>query len=99
MSEHAHKANEEEKKHGDMLERALKDADRHNLAEDGNVDPVPAPDNGGHSHSMAAHLRQEEHLHNNALKGGHFFEPMTQVNAQKQPPQEISRVGKEHRGQ
>jgi hypothetical protein len=98
-SKHAQQATEEQKKHGDVLEQALKEADRHNLAEGGPVDAVPAPDNGGHAHSQAAHLTQNEHLHNNALKGGHFYEPMTQVNAQKQPPQEISRVGKQHRGQ
>lgn len=97
-SKHAQHSKEEQKKHGDVLEKALKEADQHNLGE-GNVDAIPAPDNGGHARSQAAHLGQNEHLHNNGLQGGHFYEPMTQVNAQRQPPQQISRVGKQHRGQ
>ena len=94
---HAHEQHDEVKKHGDVLEKALKEADQHNQ---GINDPIPAPENGGHARSAAAHLEENTHLHGNSLKkGSHLVEPMTQVNAQKQPPQEISRVGKSHRGQ
>lgn len=96
-NEHAHEQHGEEKKHGDIMESALKDAERHQQG-GADVDPVPPADKGGHSHSAAAHLKSNDHLHNNALQGGHSHVPMTQVNAQKQPPQEQSRSGKQHRG-
>ena len=94
---HAHEQHGEQKKHGDVLEKALKEADEHNT---GQGSAIPAPENGGHARSAAAHLNDNAHLHGNTLTpGSQHFEPMTQVNAQKQPPQEISRVGKQHRGQ
>lgn len=93
--EHAHKQNGEEKKHGDAMERALGDAERHNDAKGAEVDPVPPAENGGHAHSVAAHLHETSHLHDNRNAVQHHV-PSNQL---RQPPQEVSRAGKGHRGQ
>lgn len=91
----AHKETESLKKHGDVLESAIEDVDRHHKA-GAKVDPIPMPDDGAHEKSHAAHLggnvhdrtRPEGNLRQGAAPG-----------ELRQPPQETSRIGKEHRKQ
>ncbi len=97
MSSHSHQAKEEEKKHGDALERALKEADKHTASSNQNADPVPAPDDGGHAHSQAAHLGS--HVQEHTRPAGNLPHGATTPGQLREPPQEISRVGKEHRKQ
>lgn len=94
MSSHAHPAKEEEKKHGDALERALHEADKHTVNQ--NPDPVPAPDNGGHPRSQAAHLGS--HVQEHTKPAGNLRHGAAPGEL-REPPQEVSRVGKGHRGQ
>ena len=87
-----HKEAESLKKHGDAMESAMEDMDRH---ANGRVDPIPMPDRGGHEKSHAAHLGESMHGHTKAegnLRHGAAGEL-------REPPQEVSRVGKEHRKQ
>lgn len=91
---HAQRQQQEEKKHGDALQRALKEADQHT---GGAASAVPAPDNGGHSRSAAAHLNEDAQLHGNSLQAGHQHSAFGTKNALRQPPQEVSRSGKQHR--
>ena len=93
-NQHAHKADEELKKHGDVLEEAMHDADRHNV-EGQKADPVPMPDNGSHSHSQAAHLGS---AHGSTKPAGNLRQGASPGQL-REPPQDISRVGKQHRGQ
>jgi hypothetical protein len=89
----AQRENESLKKHGDVLERAIEDADRH---AQGSKDPIPMPESGGHEKSHAAHLGGNAHDRTKPQ-----IEPGQRA-AQaplREPPQEISRVGKEHRKQ
>jgi hypothetical protein len=90
---HAQQAKEEIKKHGDVMEQAMKDADRH--GEGQKVDPVPMPENGSHAHSQAAHLGSAHEHTKPAGNLPHGAAP----GELREPPQEVSRVGKEHRKQ
>jgi len=89
----AHKEAESLKKHGDAMESAMQDADRHAKPR---VDPIPMPDRGGHEKSHAAHLGGNVHdrtkPEGSPRHGGAAGEL-------REPPQEISRIGKEHRKQ
>lgn len=90
---HAQKESESLKKHGDMLESG-----RHSADGDGrgaNVDPVPAPENGSHEKSHAAHLGGAVHEHTKR-QGPH---PGASPGELREPPQEVSRIGKQHRKQ
>ena len=91
---HANRQQHEEKKHGDALEQALKEADEHTT---GQAKPVPAADKGGHPLSAAAHLDEKAQLHHNTLQAGHSHQAMGQVNALREPPREVTRTGKDHR--
>ena len=56
---HAQREDESLKKHGDVLESAIEDVDRHSNGDrrsNGKNDPVPMPENGSHEKSHAAHL-------------------------------------------
>ena len=53
-------------------------------------DHVPAPDNGGHARSAAAHLGDAKG-HTKAAGS------LRQTPTLREPPMEISRVGKQHR--
>ena len=87
---HAKPAPEEFKKHGDPLESMKKNDSQTTSSR---IDPVPAPDNGGHPHSAAAHLG-DAHAHTKPLGNPH---PSAAPGALRQPPMEISRAGKKHR--
>lgn len=97
-SNHAHEQKEEMKKHGDTLERALKEVDAHTTAASGNkdIDPVPTPDDGGHAHSHAAHLGA--HVNDHTKPAGNLRQGASPGEL-REPPQEVSRIGKEHRKQ
>ena len=58
-------------------------------------DAVPPAENGGHSHSVAAHLKDHTNIHDNKNAVQHHV-PSNKLN---EPPQEVARNGKGHRGQ
>jgi hypothetical protein len=91
--EKAHASTEKEslKKHGDVMENAIKDADRHTAGSQ--PDPVPMPDNGSHEKSHAAHLgdahehtKPEGNLRHGAAPG-----------ELREPPMVQQRIGKQHK--
>ena len=55
-TKHMQQQDEEQKKHGDPLERALDKVAEHTIGGNKNIDPVPEPEKGNHAHSHAAHL-------------------------------------------
>ena len=101
---HAQREEESLKKHGDALESATGDRNSHISDGNGkganvktaNIDPIPKPEKGSHEKSHAAHLggaaheqtRPQGNLRQGAAPG-----------ELREPPQEVSRVGKEHRKQ
>lgn len=95
----AHREDESLKKHGDVLERAMQDADRRSPDGDGrgaNIDPVPMPENGSHEKSHAAHLGGTVHDH---TKRAGDLRKSVDPGERREPPQEVSRIGKQHRKQ
>ena len=64
-----------------------------NEAED-KLNPIPAPENGGHPRSPAAHLGGTPHEH---TKPAGNFRQGASPGQLREPPQVISRVGKQHR--
>ncbi len=56
--------------------------------------PIPAPEEGSHARSHAAHLHAPADAH--TLPAGNLRQGSA-PGALKQPPQEISRAGKQHR--
>lgn len=98
----AEREKESLKKHGDELEAAMKDADRH-AAEAGlkgaggkQVDPIPMPDNGGHEKSHAAHLGGT--VHDRTKPVGDIRQRFSASTDLREPPMVVERVGKQHRG-
>lgn len=92
-SEHearAERQDGEQKVHGDALEEAVSSAGEH---EDANNSAIPAPEYGGHARSQAAHLGREVHDHTKPAGD------LRNYQAEREPPQEVSRVGKQHRRQ
>ena len=87
---HAKPQHGDDKKHGDVLESAMKDADTHNV-EGAAADPVPVPDHGSHSHSHAAHLRDGEHAE---TKPQGNLRQGSNPGALRQPPMTVDRIGK-----
>jgi hypothetical protein len=82
-----------------VLESATED--RNSRAADGNgrganVDPIPIPENGSHEKSHAAHLGGAAHEH---TKPQGNLRQGAAPGELREPPQEIGRVGKEHRKQ
>jgi hypothetical protein len=73
------------------MEAAMKNADRHRAGESG---AIPAAENGGHARSPAAHLHEDAKLHDNQSAVKH----PVQTGQLREPPQEVSRSGKAHRG-
>ena len=92
----SHKQNQQQKRHGDIMERAIEEADMHASGGARNVDPVPAPDNGSHSHSHAAHLGGNVQEHTRT-PGNLPTGPASQE--LREPPMDINRIGKKHRKQ
>ena len=58
------------------------------------VDPVPAPEGGTHSRSHAAHLSSDASQH---TKPEGNISQGTMVGELRQPPENITRSGKQHR--
>ena len=90
---HAKPEPHEFKKHGDPLE-TVKQADARASKEP--VDPIPAPENGGHARSAAAHLGN---AHADSREKNGYKNVGSHPTALREPPQEVSRVGKQHRHQ
>lgn len=96
---HAEKQKGEEKIHGDAMEDAVSarsnqtdrsnqktGATQHNKA-------IPEPDNGAHARSQAAHLGTHTHDHTKPVGDLRRYEQ------EREPPQEVSRAGKDYRRQ
>jgi hypothetical protein len=82
---------------GSTDERAMKDADARAT---GDADPVPMPDQGGHAHSHAAHLgKGGRHEGQGATKPEGNLRHGSEPGALREPPQDIGRIGKDHRKQ
>jgi hypothetical protein len=56
---------------------------------------IPKAEDGGHDRSVAAHLHEHTHLHDNMNAVQHHV-PSQQL---REPPQEVTRTGKGHRGE
>ncbi len=74
-------------------QQAMHDMDAHTVAAQ-NTDATPAPDEGGHAHSHAAHLHEPGNVH---TKPEGNLRQGSDPGALRQPPAEISRAGKQHR--
>jgi hypothetical protein len=91
---HAEKQAGEEKLHGDALDAAVSSSDeRESQNSSAKESAIPAPDNGGHARSQAAHLGGHTHDHTKPVGDLRKYE------AEREPPQEVSRAGKEYRRQ
>ena len=90
----AHKEAETLKKHGDVLESAVQEFDRH---AQGNNDPVPMPENGAHEKSHAAHLGGN--VHDQTKPVGDIRQRFSASTDLREPPMVVQRVGKQHRKQ
>ena len=91
---HAQREDESLKKHGDVLESAIEDVDRH---ANGKNDPVPMPENGSHEKSHAAHLGGT--VHDRTKPAGDLRQRSTASTDLREPPMVVQRVGKDHRKQ
>lgn len=94
----AEREDESLKKHGDVMERAIEDADRHaqapaDVLNNKPADPIPMPENGGHERSHAAHLGK---VHEQTKAADKLKEGMS-ANTLREPPTVVQRVGKQHR--
>ena len=87
---HAKPESHEFKRHGDPLEPVRESNARTSKKR---ADPIPFPDNGGHARSAAAHLGDAKGYTRKAGDLRASAAPGTI----RQPPQEISRAGKQHR--
>lgn len=95
---HAEKQQSEEKIHGDAMEDAIStQSDQHGTRERNQTNQanraIPEPDNGSHSRSQAAHLGGNAHDHTKPVGDLRRYEQ------EREPPQEVSRAGKEYRRQ
>ncbi|HEV2645154.1 MAG TPA: hypothetical protein VGU46_02190 [Acidobacteriaceae bacterium] len=87
---HAKPSTSQMKKHGDPLE-AAHEQDRNTAGE--LRDAVPPADDGGHSHSAAAHLGTAKE----STKPAGNLRQGSNPGALREPPQVVNRVGKQHR--
>jgi hypothetical protein len=83
---------ESPKKHGDAMEKAMEDADRH-AAQGKNADLLPMPESGGHERSHAAHLG---HAHEHTKPEGNLRHGVAPGEL-REPPMVQQRIGKQHR--
>lgn len=105
---HAEKQQSEEKLHGDALDTAVSSAGEHSAQEStghkqdstdhkedqaARQSAIPTPDDGGHRRSQAAHLGGHTRDHTKPVGD------MRKYEAEREPPQEVSRAGKEYRRQ
>ena len=61
---------------------------------DPSTDPIPAPEQGPHAHSHAAHLETDASEH---VKPAGNLRQGAAPSALRQPPEVMTRVGKQHR--
>ena len=94
IKSHAERQQSEEKIHGDALDTAVSSAGEHEVRDvSARQSAIPNPDDGGHARSQAAHLGGHTHDHTKPVGDLRKYE------AEREPPQEVGRVGKEHRRQ
>jgi hypothetical protein len=87
---------EPQKKHGDKLDGALHDAASHTTGANKNIHPVPEAEEGNHPRSHAAHLGDDARDH---TKPAGDLRQGSAPGALREPPQELSRIGKQRRRQ
>jgi hypothetical protein len=87
----AKKQTKEEKIHGDPLEASVAPDGNHETGEQNSA--IPPPEEGGHARSQAAHLGSNVHDHTKPAGDLRRYE------FEREPPQEVSRAGKDHRRQ
>ena len=75
--------------------KAIAEADQHTV-EGVAANPIPAPEDGGHAKSHAAHLHEAGDVHS---KPAGNLRQGSGPGELREPPQQVSRVGKDHRGQ
>ena len=100
---HAKKQNSGEKLHGDALQAATSGAQKKGQKKQEEQKEqrvqqkpghaIPAPEDGGHSLSQAAHLGGHLHDHTKPVGDLRHYEQ------EREPPKEVSRAGKEYRRQ
>lgn len=97
---HAQQQGSEEKIHGDALDDAKTNANsgsskstNHATGSAPRSNSIPEPDNGSHARSQAAHLGGNLHDHTKPVGDLRHYE------REREPPQEVSRAGKEYRRQ
>ena len=91
---HAERQQSEEKIHGDALDSAISSAGEHDSETSGtHQSAIPAPEDGGHARSQAAHLGGHTHDHTKPVGD------MRKYEAEREPPKEVSRAGKRYRRQ
>lgn len=88
---HAEKQQGEEKIHGDAMEDAVAQRSPQKTVQQKTA--IPEPDNGSHARSQAAHLGGHTHDHTKPVGDLRRYEQ------EREPPQEVSRAGKEYRRQ
>lgn len=94
-SDHAQEQRTEEKTHGDPLDAAVSSAGEHAGEQERGErnSAIPEAETGGHPRSAAAHLGGHTHDHTKPVGD------MRKYEAEREPPQEVSRAGKEYRRQ
>jgi hypothetical protein len=91
---HAERQQSEEKIHGDALDHAVASTGEHESKNiDAHQSAIPAPEDGGHARSVAAHLGGHTHDHTKPVGD------MRKYEAEREPPKEVSRAGKRYRRQ
>lgn len=97
-NKHAERQAGEEKRHGDVLDAAVSSAGEHDSDSPGaRQSAIPAPEDGGHALSPAAHLGG--HVHGHTKPTGDQRGIIKAEEFPRQPPRQVARVGKQHRGQ
>lgn len=92
MQSSTHKSKQEMKQHDDALKSIVKPAQS---TAPKRRDPVPLPEHGAHPHSYAAHLGNP--MHERTTPAGNLRKGASGGQL-REPPQQISRIGKQHRG-
>ncbi|HEV2575930.1 MAG TPA: hypothetical protein VGU25_01855 [Acidobacteriaceae bacterium] len=97
---HAERQAGEEKLHGDALDEVVSSAGERSVAAEhdsknssAKQSAIPAPEDGSHARSQAAHLGGHPHDHTKPVGD------MRKYDAEREPPKEVSRAGKEYRRQ
>lgn len=90
---HADKQQAEEKIHGDAMEDAFSSKAATASTSSQQNSAIPEPENGSHARSQAAHLGGHTHDHTKPVGDLRRYEQ------EREPPQEVSRAGKEYRRQ